>query len=151
MKSRLTTLLLALLCLFSNFATYAAKTVKIKLTGTTYENMKVIVGQTGRSEIITSLPYTLEVPKEDLPIRLKFQSESYLYYDIDVPKKPFDTTGHVYLVKINETAMSLRNSGGNTTSVADNKPFMGQTTEVGPIIGIDVQHGVNAAPITSNK
>lgn len=89
---------------------HGAKTVKIKLTGSIYEPLRVSVGQSGRSEIIYSFPYILEVPKADLPIKLKFDSETYIYYDIDVPKKPFDTTGHVYLVKIDEMAMGLRNS-----------------------------------------
>ncbi|MDE6377263.1 MAG: hypothetical protein K2K72_00800, partial [Duncaniella sp.] len=45
----------------------AAKTVKIKLTGSAYENIKVSIGQTGRSEVVSSVPYSLEVPKEALP------------------------------------------------------------------------------------
>ncbi len=82
----------------------AAKTVKIKLTGTAFENILMTVGQSGRTEVISQMPYILEVPKSELPLKLKFQSEHYLYFDIDVPKKPYDTTGHVYLVKVNETA-----------------------------------------------
>lgn len=128
----------------------ATKTVKIKLTGSAYENIRVLIDQNGRSEVISSFPYILEVPKTDLPLKLKFQSESYLYYDIDVPVKPFDTTGHVYLVKINETAMAMRGTNTNNM-VATSQPVMGQSTTDGPVTGIDVNHGVNAAPVTGAK
>lgn len=128
----------------------AVKTIKVKLTGSTYEDLLMTIGETGRTEVITSLPYTLEIPKNNLPIRLKFQSENYLYYDIEVPKKPYDTTGHVYLVKVNETAMSLRKNisqANSDKSVA----VMGQKTLDAPIDGIDVTYGVNAAPLTGKK
>ena len=112
--------------------------------------MLLTIGETGRTEVISSLPYTVEIPKNSLPIKLKFQSENYLYYDIDVPKKPFDSAGHIYLVKVNETAMSLRQ---NISNAAPNRnvAVMGQSTLDAPIEGIDVTHGVNAAPITGRK
>lgn len=128
----------------------AGKTTKIRLTGSSYEPILMTVGETGRTEVISSLPYTLEVAKKDLPIKLKFQSESYLYYDIDVPKKPFDTTGHVYIVKINETAMALRGNMNNGDTQSAQK-VMGQSTLASAVDGIDVTHGVNAAPITGKK
>ena len=128
----------------------AGKTTKIRLTGSSYEPILMTVGETGRTEIISSLPYTLEVAKKDLPIKLKFQSESYLYYDIDIPKKPFDTTGHVYIVKINETAMALRGNMNNGAAQPSQK-VMGQSTLASAVDGIDVTHGVNAAPITGKK
>lgn len=144
-------LLLLLLALLAPMGAGAAKTVKIKLTGTNYEDILMTVGQSGRTEVISSLPYILEVPKDQMPVRLKFQSENYLYYDIDVPKKPYDTTGHIYLVKINESAMALRgNVGGGQVGRAA-APVMGQSTLEGPIEGIDVTHGVNAAPVTGAK
>lgn len=123
----------------------AGNIVKIQLTGSCYEDILMTIGNSGRTEVISELPYTLMVPKNELPVKLKFQSENYLYYDIDVPKKPFDTTGHVYLVKVNETAMNLRNNNTN------NKIIMGQKSLDESIKGIDVTHGVNAAPITGVK
>lgn len=135
------------------FIAVAGKTVKIRLTGSVYEDILMTVGNSGRTEVISSLPYTLEIPKAELPIKLKFQSQNYLYYDVDVPKKPFDTTGHIYLVKINETAMNLRNNK-NTNSQQNQQggeSIMGQTSLAGPVEGIDVTHGVNAAPITGAK
>lgn len=128
-----------------------AKTVKIKLTGSNYEDILLTVGNTGQTEVISSLPYVLEIPKETLPVKLKFQSENYLYYDIDVPKKPFDSTGHVYLVKVNEIAMNLRNGSSSGSNAGSQKEFMGQTSLDAPIEGIDVKHGVNNAPITGKK
>lgn len=127
---------------------YAGKTTKIKLTGTANENILLAVGETGRTEVISSLPYILEINKNELPIKLKFSSEHYLYYDIDVPKKPYDTTGHVYIVKINEMAMQLQGVGGNYQHV---QPF-NQTVAASTVVeGIDVKHGVNAAPLTGKK
>lgn len=126
----------------------AAKTTKIKLTGTCNEQILLTVGQTGRTEIISAFPYILEVNKSELPIKLKFNSDHFLYYDIDVPKKPFDTTGHVYLVKINETAMQMQNMGGGQPA----GPQIAAAQTQKPVIeGIDTSHGVNAAPLTGRK
>lgn len=123
---------------------FAAKTTKIKLTGTANEKIVMTVGNTGRTEVITSFPYILEVPKNELPLSLKFQSENYLYYSIDVPKKPFDTTGHVYLVKINETAMAL-NQNKAVQQPQENKSIISDLPD------IDFTKGVNAAPLTGKK
>lgn len=147
---RILTFIFAIAILFSiSLEAFAGKTVKIKLTGSSFEDILMTVGQSGRSEVISRLPFVLEIPKEMLPIKLKFQSENYLYYDIDVPKKPMDTTGHIYLVKVNETAMSLRNNVVN--NVGNNQNIMGQSTLSTPIEGIDTQYGVNAAPVTGAK
>lgn len=128
---------------------FAGKTVKVKLTGSSYEDILMTFGETGRTDVIYRLPYIFEIPKDLLPIKLKFQSENYLYYDIDVPKKPFDTTGHVYLVKVNETAMSLRDNTQNPS--INNQSFMGQSSPSVTIEGIDTSYGVNAAPTTGVK
>lgn len=123
----------------------AAKVVKIRLTGTCREKMVMKIGDTGRNETISDLPYQFEVPKEALPLRLTFQSPNYLYYSIDIPKKPLDSTGHVYLVKIDEMAMSMQKPSQNQM-LADNN--QNAAAVVG---GIDVTRGVNAAPITGAK
>lgn len=149
--STLKTVLVLLFAIATNTSLYAAKTVKIKLTGSVYENIKVSVGQTGRSEIISHLPYTLELPKDELPVKLKFQSDNYLYYDIDVPEKPFDTTGHVYLVKVNETAMAMRGSNGSSAGVPAAVPNNGYAAAETTVAGIDISRGVNAAPVTGYK
>ena len=88
--------------------TEAKKNVEIRLTGTIHENVEMTVGTNGRKEVICDLPYIFEVPKELLPIRLKFRSDNYVYFDITVPKKPFDSAGHIYLMKVDETAMEHR-------------------------------------------
>ncbi len=135
-----------------NMETDAAKHITIRLTGTIYEQIVVTVGQQGRTETISSLPYSLLVTKDDLPIKLKFQSENYMYYDIDVPVKPIDETGHVYLVKVDETAMALRGTVGTQPVVvpAANQQAVAQVPDK-PSKGFDISHGVNAAPLTDNK
>lgn len=121
----------------------AAKTQKIRLTGSLREPLMMTVGATGRTEVIQALPYTLEVRKDELPITLKFKSDNYIYYDINVPKKPFDDAGHVYLVKIDENAMNMMaaNTARPMAPASDNR----QSTVVK---GIDVSYGVNNAPLT---
>lgn len=128
---------------------YAAKTTKIKLTGTAHENILMTIGKNGRTEVISAFPYVFEMPKDEMPVTLRFQSENYLYYDIDVPKKPFDTTGHVYLVKINETAMNIQSSRSH--AVKSSETVLGQSNLTKPISDIDKTHGVNAAPVTGKK
>ncbi len=140
--------ILSIFTLFAANICNAGKTVKIKLTGSIHETMQVSIGQTGRQEVISSFPYIVEVAKTDLPLKLTFNSQNFIYYDIDVPKKPFDTTGHVYLVKVNETAMAMRNS---TPAYAPVSTPVQNPTANQPIKGIDVTHGVNAAPITGVK
>lgn len=101
--------LLAIIFMASICTTAEAKrNVEIRLTGTIHENVEMTVGTNGRKEVICDLPYIFEVPKELLPIRLKFRSDNYVYFDITVPKKPFDSAGHIYLMKIDETAMEHR-------------------------------------------
>ncbi len=129
----------------------AAKTVKIKLTGTANENILMHVGNSGRTEIISSFPYILEVPKGTLPLNLKFESENYLYYTISVPKKPFDTTGHVYLVKIDENAMALNRNVNGNRSTEDKDENQTQQGSSKYEKRLDTTHGVNAAPVTGNK
>lgn len=147
--SRLITAIL--LTALTAFGVQAAKTAKIKLTGSAYENILMTVGQTGRTEVISTFPYTFEIAKDQLPVKLRFQSENYLYFDIDVPRKPFDTTGHVYLVKVNETAMAMRAQQAAPVAVAQQQPLMGATALDHPVEGIDVTHGVNAAPVTGRR
>lgn len=138
-----------LIILGNGICCYAAKTTKIKLTGTNHEDIMVTVGNTGRTEIITSLPFVIEVPKDQLPLRLKFKSNNYIYYDIDVPKKPFDTTGHVYLVKINEFAMANGSNRQQTPAqLATVDQHQSQSQNPIDIPTIDFSKGVNAAPVT---
>jgi len=138
----------------SYFAADAAKPKVIRLTGTAREPITVYVGQSGRTETIVNFPYTLMVAKEDLPVKLKFQSENYLYYDIDVPVKPVDETGHVYLVKVDEAAMALRGTDRQqvhpSVVPAAVRPAVAQAPEK-QSDGINTSHGVNAAPLTNNK
>lgn len=141
-KFLMLTVMSSLLFLTAN----AAKSKVIRLTGTAREPIVVYVGQSGRTETIVSLPYTLIVDREELPIKLKFQSENYLYYDIDVPVKPTDETGHVYLIKVDETAMALR----GTVGAQRTQPAVAQVSDK-PSEGFDISHGVNAAPLTGNK
>lgn len=150
MKPQRNLLILILIFVLSVPTIYAKKTEKIKLTGTTYENILMTLGNTGRTEIISAFPYTFEIAKEDLPIKLTFQSNNYQYYDIDIPQKPYDTTGHVYLVKVNEFAMRLGSNGQNLQN-SNNNNAIGQSKLDTPIKGIDLSHGVNAAPITGIK
>lgn len=139
---------LTLMILIFATVSLSAKIQKIKLTGTCNEKIMVSVGSTGRTEVISDFPYILEVDNNDLPIKLKFASDNYIYYDIDVPKKPFDTTGHVYLVKINQTAMQLHGIRPvYDQAMADVRP----ATNSAPMEGIDKSRGVNKAPITSRK
>jgi len=136
---------LAVVVLFMPLYVDAAKTAKIKLTGTAKENILMTIGNTGRTEVISSFPYVFEVPKDQMPVRLSFVSDNYVYYSINVPKKPIDTTGHVYLVKIDEDAMAMR----QIRPVDDNAPT--QELQKKPITGIDLTKGVNAAPVTGRK
>lgn len=148
MRNFLRTLVLVL-AVIATMPAFGAKTVKIRLTGTNYENILLKVGDTGRTEVISALPYVVEVPKDQMPIVFTFESPNYLYYPITVPKKAVDDTGHVYIVKVNETAMSLR--GNNRDNMQAGSNFMGSTAGESEIVGIDVKQGVNNAPITGAK
>jgi len=117
-------------------------TVKVKLTGTLKEDVEMTVGKNGRKMIISSLPYTFQVAKNQLPINLSFRSNSYTYYDITVPKKPTDDIGHVYLLKVEETVNFRQN---NNLSFTQEQPRQ----EIKK--GIDTSNGIDAAPITGKK
>ncbi|MCM1336150.1 MAG: caspase family protein [Candidatus Amulumruptor caecigallinarius] len=147
MKHTLRAVCLLLTALYLPMTAAAAKTVKIKLTGTAHEKMLMTIGQTGRTEVISDFPYVFEVPKAQMPVRLKFQSDNYIYYNIDVPVKPFDSTGHVYLVKINENAMNLAQRQNVAAPAVGSAPVSSVTASAGP----DLSKGVNAAPVTGKN
>lgn len=119
------------------------KLVTIRLTGTSYEDIEMTIGNTGRTEIISMLPYEFKLSQDELPVRLKFRSDNYQYYQIDIPTKPYDDCGHVYLLKINESAQ--------TSITRTNQQPAEQQPRQTPIKGIDTSHGINAAPYTGVK
>lgn len=151
MKRKYSILIVAFSFSFLFLTANAAKPKVIRLTGTAREPIVVHVGQSGRTETIVSFPYNLLVAKEELPIKLKFQSKNYLYYDIDVPVKPADESGHVYLVKVDETAMAMRGTVKSQPVVVPvvNQQVVAQSNNLSK--SFDISHGVNAAPLTSNK
>lgn len=130
------------LCLLGTTTVSARpKLVKIRLTGTINEDVEMIVGNTGRTEIISMLPFEFQVNKEDLPLRVTFRSEHYQYYTIDIPVKPTDDCGHIYLLKEKEMAGMVNYNLGDR-----------QREQVAVTVkGIDTTHGVNAAPFTGAK
>lgn len=148
-RSAILSLAIMILAMCSPSSAFGGKTVKIKLTGTCNERIMMTVGNQGRTEIITGFPYTFEVPKDQMPVRLTFNSDNYVYYNIDVPKKPYDTTGHVYLVKINESAMYARATPAPMMAQQAGTPVTASKPK--PIMGLDVTKGVNAAPVTGAK
>lgn len=119
-----------------------ADKVKVKLTGTLLENIEMTIGNIGKTEIISTLPFVFHIEKSMLPTKLSFRSSNYEYIAIDIPKKPVDDIGHVYLLKQKEPS---------------NIPYYiynnGQNNELSKveIDGIDTTHGVNAAPYTGLK
>lgn len=119
------------------------KLVKIKLTGTITEDVEMTVGRNGRTEIISSLPYVFQVSKDELPLRLSFRSEHYKYLTIDIPVKPTDDIGHVYLVK-GEEIMDWNNLPPAAAAQASRPAVI-------PVKGIDTSIGINAAPYTGLK
>lgn len=119
------------------------KLVKIKLTGTITEDVEMTVGRNGRTEIISSLPYVFQVSKDELPLRLSFRSEHYKYLTIDIPVKPTDDIGHVYLVK-GEEIMDWNNLPPTAAAQASRPAAI-------PVKGIDTSIGINAAPYTGLK
>lgn len=139
MKKKYCFLFVLLLLVSSLYA--RPKLVKIRLTGTINEDIEMTVGHNGRTEIISALPFEFQVNKEDLPLRLTFRSEHYQYYIIDVPVKPTDDCGHVYLLKEKEYA--------GTDRVAQTVTQPEQATV--PVKGIDTSHGINAAPYTGAR
>ena len=123
-----------LICVHAN----AAKLVKIKLTGTIHEDIEMTVGNKGRTEVISALPYVFQVAKEDLPLRLTFRSGNYDYTPISIPRKAVDDIGHVYLLKAQEhVAQPI-----HPAPIPDT---------LNSVKGIDITHGVNAAPYTGDK
>ncbi|MBE6271637.1 MAG: caspase family protein [Prevotella ruminicola] len=143
MKETSRIILVLALLLMPTFAWAGPKLVKIKLTGTIKEDVEMTVGRSGRKEIISSLPYTFQVAKDELPIRLQFRSNSYHYVDITIPTKPVDEIGHVYLVKVDTNAPLFAN---NSTQTA----ITNQQEKV-EIKGIDTSQGINKAPYTGKK
>lgn len=134
------------LLLFANTVYAGPKLVKIKLTGTCYEDVEMTVGKTGRTEIISSLPFFFQISKEDLPVNLTFRSANYTYTPITVPTKPSDPEiGHVYLLKRDENNFAQQ--------VVSSTPAPATNTPNPPtaIKGIDTTHGINAAPYTGLK
>lgn len=126
---------------------FAGKTVQIRLTGTAYEPITMTLGNTGRTEIIQNFPYIFEISKDQLPIRATFSSDNYLYYEIDIPKKVPDTSGRVYLVKINELAMTINGNKQDSGS----QPTQRQDASTPKVPKIDMTKGINAAPVTGKK
>lgn len=119
--------------------------VKVKLTGTLRENLEMTVGNTGRKEIISSLPYEFMIAKNELPCRLQFRASTYQYVDIVVPRKPVDDIGHVYLVKPQEISSPTLYATNNNVQTHTEQSVSNE------IKGIDVTHGVNKAPYTGRK
>lgn len=119
--------------------------VKVKLTGTLRENLEMTVGNTGRKEIISSLPYEFMISKDELPCRLQFRASTYQYVDIVVPRKPVDDIGHVYLVKPLEISSPVTYATNNKVQTHTEQSVSNE------IKGIDVTHGVNKAPYTGRK
>lgn len=141
-NNQLTNIILLLFVFFGTLSALARpKLVTVKLTGTINEDIEMTVGRNGRTEIISSLPYMFKIAKEELPIRLTFRSENYKYTAIDVPVKPVDDIGHVYLVK-----------GEEMTVAYQPVPTMPQQTQqMTTVKGIDTSKGINAAPYTGVK
>ncbi len=118
------------------------KLVKIKLTGTIEEDVEMLVGRSGRAEVISSLPYEFKVAKNELPIKLTFKSQNYEYTDITLPKKPVD--GHIYLLKGEKRQIAVTNPGYSSFVTKEE-------SEENVVVGIDVTRGVNKAPYTGKK
>lgn len=78
------------------------KDVLITLTGTFKENIDMV--NNGGKTTICSLPYVFKVSKQDLPLTLDFKSENYDYLTIDIPIKPVDDIGHIYLIRYEKKA-----------------------------------------------
>lgn len=119
--------------------------VKVRLTGTLHEDLEMTVGNNGRKEIISSLPFEFRIAKEELPCKLHFSGSRYKYVDIIVPTKAVDEIGHVYLVKPMETTSV-------PTYATNNDPTIPEQNQSHPKIkGIDTNYGVNKAPYTGRK
>lgn len=134
--------LIAILIVASLTVVAGPKLVKVKLTGSISEDIQMTVGNSGRTEVISHLPYVFQIAKDDLPLTLKFTSNNYSYVAIDVPRKPVDDIGHVYLLKKKET--------DNTPQYVANQQETPRTPQ-NVVKGIDTSYGVNAAPFTGRK
>lgn len=134
--------LIAILIVASLTVVAGPKLVKVKLTGSISEDIQMTVGNSGRTEVISHLPYVFQIAKDDLPLTLKFTSNNYSYVAIDVPRKPVDDIGHVYLLKKEET--------DNTSQYVANQQETPRTPQ-NVVKGIDTSYGVNAAPFTGRK
>ena len=126
------------------FGWAAPKMAKIKLTGSLKEDIEMIVGNKGRTEVISHLPYEFRIAKDELPCRLQFRSNNFHYVDIVIPVKPADEIGHVYLVKPEDAANvpMYANTSQQSTQIDVQKA---------PVKGIDMNYGVNKAPYTGRK
>ena len=145
MKISCKLLLLSIMLLQAVTAWSKPSLVKVKLTGTLRENLEMTVGNTGRKEIISSLPYEFMISKNELPCRLQFRASTYQYVDIVVPRKPVDDIGHVYLVKPQEISSPTLYATNNKVQTHTEQSVSNE------IKGIDVTHGVNKAPYTGRK
>lgn len=134
--------LMAILIVANLTVVAGPKLVKVKLTGSISEDIQMTVGNSGRTEVISHLPYVFQIAKDDLPLTLKFTSNNYSYVTIDVPRKPVDDIGHVYLLKKKET--------DNTPQYVTNQQETPRTPQ-NVVKGIDTSYGVNAAPFTGRK
>lgn len=133
-------MLLLTVLLFCDIA-FAARLVTIRLTGTCYEDILMHIGKNGRTEVISDLPYEFQVSKDELPVKLMFESDNYSYTQIVVPIKPTDDIGHVYLLK-GERMMPQQNMNYGQYSMPKEQKNSRH------VKGIDTTHGVNAAPVT---
>ncbi len=143
MKCIIKIMAIAVLIHFSIDALAGPRLVKVKLTGTIREDVEMKVGNKGRTEVISMLPYEFTIAKDELPCMLSFHSENYQYVDIPVPVKPVDEIGHVYLLKEEEVAQ-VPYYAATPRQTPDSKPQKA-------VRGIDVNFGVNKAPYTGRK
>ena len=131
----------AFIMLISILSYASPKLVKVKLTGTIHEDIEMTVGNKGRIEIISALPYEFRVAKDDLPLNITFRSDNYDYVPIAIPRKPVDEIGHVYLIKA-EKRVVYQDSQMPTKDNASKQTI---------VKGIDMTYGVNAAPYTGDE
>lgn len=128
------------------------KGTKIKLTGTLNEPATVTVGNTGEKIQITSLPFEFRVPKNSLPLTLNIHSDNYTYKTINIPKKPYDDVGHIYLVKgeiitNNSIAQQVRHT--EQQGVSSSKANQNTESEIQK--SLDKTKNINNAPITNKQ
>ncbi len=155
-----------LCCLNTAFA----KTVTVKLTGTIHENVEMTLEGTGRTMVITTLPYTFKLTTDECPMRLSFTSDNYDYVSIDIPKRPADDIGHVYLLKSKEKQLQINNQLENngssgtrdflnyqsllnliTSSNKDLSTSKEVTNDESKIRSLDMTKKINIAPSTGKK